>query len=78
MKTITLEDGKYKIIVPETKEDFKKERFRCLRHGEEWRDLTGDKMIGALCSRVLELEEQFKKFAIEINENDLLNQEGLR
>ena len=31
---------------------------KCLRYGEEWRDLLGDNLIFWLCARIEELEEK--------------------
>lgn len=31
---------------------------KCLRYGEEWRDLLGDNLIFWLCTRIEELEEK--------------------
>ena len=31
---------------------------KCLRYGEEWRDLLGDNLIFWLCARIEELEEE--------------------
>ena len=56
-KTIRVADGKYTIVYDEDN------RFpvRCLRHGEEWRDLTGDNLIFWLCVKIAELEETIAK-----------------
>jgi hypothetical protein len=43
---ITLEGGKYTVeLAPDG-------RLRALRHGKEWRDLTGDKLVLALVHEV--------------------------
>jgi hypothetical protein len=44
---MNFENGKYKI-----------EGTKVLRHGEPWRDITGDKFIGCMISRIEELEAQ--------------------
>lgn len=49
---LILEDGKYAIV----REPLG--GMRALRYGDEWRDLTGDKLVGALVDRVGELQEQ--------------------
>ena len=51
-KTIKLEGGKYTIVYDKTNQYPEK----CLRYGEEWRDLIGDKLIFALCNEIEELE----------------------
>lgn len=48
---IKVNDGKYHILAEEGMKN-----FRCLRHGEEWRNLCGDGMILALCHRIQDLE----------------------
>jgi hypothetical protein len=49
-------DPKYTIIVPETTEEYEEGRFRALRYGEEWRDLTGDGLVLALVYKILSLQ----------------------
>ncbi|MFA5132600.1 MAG: hypothetical protein WC444_04760 [Candidatus Paceibacterota bacterium] len=56
-RKIDLCDGKYTIIIPD---NWGKEKFECLRYGESWRDLTGDKMVAALCEEIIELQESIK------------------
>lgn len=46
---LDLEDGKYTILSDDG-------RMQALRYGEQWRDLTGDNLVGALVSRIEELE----------------------
>jgi hypothetical protein len=58
---IVLEDGKYTILYGAEKG----QKFQALRYGEEWRDLTGDKMVYLLCCKVEELEEKLKHETIE-------------
>lgn len=48
---VVLEHEKYTLVQDDGS-------LKCLRYGEEWRDLTGDKMVGALFSRVRQLEAQ--------------------
>ncbi len=50
---IELQDGKYTVQCDETG------KLWALRNGKPWRDLTGDKLILALASRIDELEIQF-------------------
>lgn len=50
---IKLKVGEYEII-----EDLSNGVFKCLRHGEEWRNLAGDNMILSLVSKIEELTEQ--------------------
>ena len=46
-------DGKYTVIYdPETGQS------ECLRYGEKWRDLCGDKMVQAMFDRIVELETE--------------------
>ena len=49
---IKLYDGKYTIIFNENPYE-----FRALRHGEEWRDLTGDGLILALVQEIEQLSK---------------------
>ena len=58
---IVLNDGKYKIIVPNSPT----ETFECLRYDEPWRDLTGDGLIMALCQRILACDEFLVKNGFE-------------
>lgn len=46
---LILEDGKYAVLRHDDGS------MEALRNGEPWRDLTGDKLVGALCSRIDEL-----------------------
>ena len=48
---VSVEGGKYTIQVDEAG------RMRCLRYGEAWRDLTGDKMVLALVHEIRQLRE---------------------
>ena len=54
MKTVKLDGGKYTIVYDKT-DSFP---AKCLRYGEEWRDLLGDNLIFWLCARIEELEEE--------------------
>lgn len=53
-KKIELDNGKYTIVYNEDNQYPKK----CLRYGEEWRDLVGDNLVFWLCNRIQELEEK--------------------
>lgn len=46
---VSLEGGKYEVT-------YDLGIIRATRHGEPWRDLTGDKLVGALVDRIEELE----------------------
>ena len=46
-------DGKYTIIY-----DFETGQSECLRYGEKWRDLCGDKMVLAMFDTIVELRER--------------------
>ena len=54
MKTVKLDGGKYTIVYGETDSY----PVKCLRYGEEGRDLLGDNLIFWLCARIEELEEE--------------------
>ena len=45
-------DGKYSVIY-----DLETGQSECLRYGEKWRELCGDKMVLAMFDRIVELEE---------------------
>lgn len=53
-KTIKLDDGKYTIVYDENNQC----PVKCLRYGEEYRNLIGDNLIFWLCVRIEELEEK--------------------
>ena len=54
MKTIKLDGRKYTIVYDKTDSY----PVKCLRYGEEWRDLLGDNLIFWLCARIEKLEEE--------------------
>ena len=56
MKSIKLYDGKYEVLYQS-----KPHVFKVLRHGEEWRDLTGDNLVLQMFFRIQELEEEILK-----------------
>lgn len=51
-KTIILDNGKYTIVYD------KDNNFpeKCLRYGEEWRELVGDNLIFYLCNEIERLK----------------------
>ena len=51
MYDIAIDDGKYRIIFTQDIENNSCEFF-ALRHGEKWRDLTGDGMVLALVQEI--------------------------
>ncbi len=53
-KTIELDNGKYTVMYDENNQY----PMKCLRYGEEWRDLVGDNLIFWLCAKIEELEEK--------------------
>lgn len=48
---IKLDNGKYEIIVN------KDGTVKCLRYGEEWRDITGDGMVLAMAYEIDRLKD---------------------
>ncbi|MFV1457259.1 hypothetical protein [Bacillus mycoides] len=64
MKSVTVEGTKTTVKVNEDYTitiDFPNKIFHATRHGEPWRDLVGDQLVLALCSRIEDLEEQLDK-----------------
>ena len=53
---IDLVDGKYTVII-----DMNNGVFKALRYGEEWRSLTGDKMVLAMFDKIVELQEEVSR-----------------
>lgn len=53
-------DGKYTIIY-----DLKTGQSECLRYGEKWRSLTGDKMVLAMFDEIVALREEVAKLKAE-------------
>ena len=51
-------DGKYTIIY-----DFETGQSECLRYGEKWRDLCGDKMVLAMFDTIVELQKQIEELS---------------
>lgn len=62
---ISICDGKYTVIQAPTG------TTRVLRYGEEWRDVTGDNVIGGLAWELQEARERIKR--LEESENRMLN-----
>lgn len=56
MKRIELEDGKYTILHHEEHGG-----LTVLRHGEPWRNETGDKLMLAMTHHILELESELEE-----------------
>ena len=54
MITVTVAEGKYTLIHENG------QRFRALRYGEEWRDLTGDGMVLALVQHIEDLQSELE------------------
>ncbi len=52
---VSVEDGKYTIQMDADG------NLRCLRYGQEWRDLTGDKMALAFAQEVQNLREKYEQ-----------------
>lgn len=50
VETLLLCDDKYELVRAGGS-------LHCLRHGEPWRNLTGDKMVGAMFDELLELRK---------------------
>lgn len=46
-------DGKYTVII-----DMQTGQAECLRYGEKWRDLTGDKMVLAMFDTIVDVRGQ--------------------
>ena len=53
-KTIELDNGKYTVMYDENNQY----PMKCLRYGEEWRNLVGDNLIFWLCAKIEKLEEK--------------------
>lgn len=68
IQKIILDGGKYTVIYDETNSFPEK----CLRYGEDWRDLVGDNLIFYLCNKIKELKEKIDKLENEIED---LNEE---
>lgn len=72
-------DGKYTVIY-----DLNKGQSECLRYGEKWRDLRGDKMTLAMFDRIVELQikvaeaESSERVAHNLLANRLIECDQLR
>lgn len=75
VKTIKLNDGEYTIIYDENNQC----PVKCLRYGQDWKDLTGDNLIFYLCNKITELTEKLADKELEIEdleeENDYISSE---
>jgi hypothetical protein len=49
--TVSVDNGKYTVVVEQTG------GMHALRHGEKWRDLTGDKLVYSLAAEVERLRD---------------------
>lgn len=56
MRTISVYDGKYKVLLSEDCNT-----FEALRHGEKWRNLCGDNLVLQLCLEILTLRAKILK-----------------
>lgn len=54
-------DGKYTVIY-----DFSTGQSECLRYGQPWRQLVGDKMVLAMFDRVVELQAEVAALKAEL------------
>lgn len=54
--------GEYEII-----EDLQNGVFKCLRNGEEWRDLVGDNLILSLVELIRDLAEENESMSEDVN-----------
>lgn len=66
-KTINLDEGKYTIVYDET-DSFPE---KCLRYGEEWRNLAGDNLVFFLCERINELEEELEHINEQFDKDEV-------
>ena len=64
MSTLSFEDGKYVVV---------SEGGNCYatRYGEKWRDMTGDKLIGCMVSRIEELQAEMSKLEADYTDQVL-------
>jgi hypothetical protein len=60
---ITVADGKYTLI--QTGQG----QLKALRHGEEWRDLTGDNLILALGQEIEQLRNDLALLGVVLTQN---------
>lgn len=58
-------DGKYSVIYdPETGQ------AECLRYGEKWRELCGDKMVLEMFDRIIELDEEIMRLSEALKQGE--------
>lgn len=53
MEKLSFEDGKYQLILDAGK-------FTALRHGQPWRDLTGDKLVYTMFAEIQGLQAEIE------------------
>ena len=68
VNNIELENGKYKVIDELGKES---PRFYALRDGEEWRDLTGDKLVYSMFCEIIRLKEKLLELSPKFYEKNM-------
>jgi hypothetical protein len=56
-QTVNLEDNKYTIIFTDENNIFD---FNCLRNGEYWRNLIGDKLVFAMFCEIVNLRQRIE------------------
>ncbi|MFV1943462.1 hypothetical protein VPH49_21860 [Pseudomonas luteola] len=61
MTKIELENGKYTVVHDNG------DNFHALRHGEPWRNLTGDSLVLAMTDRIADLEAHIRKTVYELD-----------
>lgn len=66
---IDIYDSKYTLV-------YENNKFHALRYGKEWRDLTGDGMVLALCNEILELKEEIRDLEEALEESDKIINSG--
>jgi hypothetical protein len=58
---ITLDNGKYEVVLSENGSS-----FEALRYGELWRDLVGDNLIYYMFLKIVEQEEEIRRLRWKI------------
>lgn len=61
MIEVSVADGKYRVLI----DDDENGRMTAKRHGEEWRDVTGDNLIFNLAWELNELRESVQMRSVE-------------
>jgi len=54
LEKLELADGKYTVILHDNYS------LEALRHGEPWRDLTGDNLVYFMMQKILDLQKQLE------------------